>query len=496
MWKDAPEIWSQSRSEEPYEGVCQVMKHVELYETTRNGIPTFRLLCPDQAMSEFFDSWAYQLAKLKKFKTVKAYCYAVQSLLNFMHQVSIYNHGLTPTLLNDALDSYESYLVFGEDSDAPIAREAAKVLGSQKISGASVGVHLVAVNRFIAASEAMRDGLLQMQCSGYVSEAAISMMPLTISKHIDAPKAVSASIKANSWLAGCLAGGAKRIKMQNLAPKSKVSTLARTDEFGGDEIAFPIDKCKALIDSALCLRDKVLWSLIAASGCRISEALTVLLDDIEINTEHPNLNKIYIVDPDTRRDVLIYYMSEAALNKLNHKGRDKPGTFLIEPFASMFWYNLGLYNEEQRAKEKERRRPVLHRFLFRNLKNGNAMPLSYQAVWERFSKAAANLTGTSYGFHSLRHMYAYYLVNHCPNPAGKNKFGLELKVVQTLMGHKSIKSTERYARKDAKMLEATFAAINMLRMSASNFSVTQVQIKHLESEVEQLKLLISVGEAA
>ncbi|WP_032869068.1 site-specific integrase [Pseudomonas sp. PAMC 26793] len=464
------------------------MKHVELYETTRNGIPTFRLLCPDQAMSEFFDSWAYQLAKLKKFRTVKAYCYAVQNFLSFIHQVSILNCGLTPALLNDALDSYESYLVFGASSDSAIAREAAKALGSRNISGASVGVHLVAVNRFIAASEAMRDGLLQMQRSGYVSEALISIMPITITRHINAPKAISASIKANSWLAGCIAGGAKKIKMQNLSPKSKPSSMARTDEFGGDDKAFPIDKCKALIDSAVCLRDKVLWSLVAASGCRISEALTMLMDDIEIDIEHPERNKIYIIDPGTRRDVLIDYMSEAELNKLDHKGRDKPETFLIEPFASMFWYNFGLYNEEQRAKEKIRRRPVLHRFLFRNLRNGSAMPLSYQAVWERFSNAARAVTGTSYGFHSLRHMYAYYLVNHCPNPAGRGKFGLELKVVQTLMGHKSIKSTERYARKDAKMLEVTFAAINMLRMTTSNFNVVAVQIQHLECELEQLKL--------
>lgn len=96
----------------------------------------------------------------------------------------------------------------------------------------------------------------------------------------------------------------------------------------------------------------MLWSLIAASGCRISEALTVLLDDIEIDTEHPDRNKVYIVDPGTRRDVLIDYISETELNKLDHKGRDKSGTFLIEPFASMFWYSLGLYNDEQRAKRK------------------------------------------------------------------------------------------------------------------------------------------------
>ena len=38
------------------------------------------------------------------------------------------------------------------------------------------------------------------------------------------------------------------------------------------------------------------------------------------------------------------------------------------------------------------------------------------------------------------------------------------------------------------MLEATFAAINMLRMSTANYSVTHVQIQHLENELKQLKL--------
>lgn len=90
-------------------------------------------------------------------------------------------------------------------------------------------------------------------------------------------------------------------------------------------------------------------------------------------------------------------------------------------------------------------------------------------------------------------MYAYYLLNHCPSPANPKKFGLDLKVVQHLMGHKSIKSTERYARRDAKMLDATFAAINMLRMSASNYSVSTVQIMHLENEVEQLREELKKG---
>jgi integrase len=468
--------------------ILATIKHVELFETTRNGTPTFRLISPDHTMTDFFDEWAYQLARSMSFKTSRTYCYSVTGLLNYIHQISIQNNGLTPQQLRDALDSYESYLVFGTKSESPIARGAALVLGEKNLGGGSIGVHLAAANRFIEASEAAREALVQMQASGYISDVAVSLMPLTTESYRGAPKSVSAAIKANSWLAGCLAGGAKKIKAKHLVAVSKPSTLARTDEHGGDEKAFPIDRCKELIDSVTCLRDKVLWSLIAASGCRISEALTLLWGDIHIDTENPSNNKVFIVDPDTRRDVLINYLTESQLNKLDHKGRDKPDTFLIEPFASMFWYYLGLYNEEQRAIERTNHRPTAHNFVFRNLRNGNPMAASYQSVWERFHAAAFKLTGTSYGFHSLRHMYAYYLVNHCPNPSGRNRFGLDLKTVQKLLGHKSIKATERYARKDARMLEATFAAINMLRMTTPNFSVAKVQIQYLEGELAQLKL--------
>jgi integrase/recombinase XerD len=463
------------------------INHVELYETTRNGVPTFRLICPDHTMVEFFDEWAYKLAKAMAFKSTRTYCYAVKDLLNYVHQVSVQSGGLTALQLMDALDSYESYLVSGVYSSSSTARDAARVLGSKGLGGASVAVHFAGVNRFITASEAMREALLQMQEAGYISELAISMMPLTTTKYRDAPKKVSAAIKANSWLAGCIAGGVKKIRKKHLAPVSKPSSLAHTDEFGGDNKTFPIDKCGHLIQSADCLRDKVLWSLLAASGCRISEALTIMWDDIHIDIENPRNNKVFIIDPETRLNVLIRYIPEEKLNKLDHKGRVNPGTFLIEPFASMFWKYLGLYHDEQRAIEKATCRPVAHRFLIRNLRDGGPMPTSYQAVYERFNAAALKVTGVSYGFHSLRHMYGYYLVNHCPNPSGRDKFGLELKTVQYLMGHKSIKATERYARKDARMLEVTFSAINMLRMSTPNFSVVKVQIQHLENELKNLR---------
>ena len=469
------------------------MKFAELIETTRNGLPTYRLICPDQSLSKCFDEWAYQIARKRKVKSLKAYAFAVKKLLNYLNKVDVLHGGLTAILLKDALDAYESYLVYGAKSESVIARSVAKVLDCKSLSGSSIGVHFAGVNSFLVASEAAREGLIELQSGGYISEVPISPLPLTEGRSEDATTKVQYAIKSKSWFAGCVAGGARRVKRTRLSAVSKPSTLAYTDNAGGDDKAFPIDKCMELINSASCLRDAVLWSLLAASGGRISEALTLQLEDIIIDVDNPSGKKVLIIDPASRRNVLSKYVSERTLNNVTHKGRATTATYLIEPFASVFWVYLNEYMEEQRAQEKARHQPVFHRFLFRNLRNGKPIPASYQTVWARFNAAAIKVTGQSYGFHSLRHMYAYYLLNHCPSPANPKKFGLDLKVVQHLMGHKSIKSTERYARRDAKMLDATFAAINMLRMSASNYSVSTVQIMHLENEVEQLREELKKG---
>lgn len=461
--------------------------HLDIKETTRNGKATFRLLADDEMMCEFFDEWAYQLAISKKFRTVKAYCYAVSRFLNYIYEVIAQQGFLTPILLRDALDSYESYLAYGADSEAPLAASTAKALGTGGIGASSIDLHFVAINNFIDASERLRIGLQQLEQAGYLSDSSFSVLPLSMERYQKAPLKIKQAIKSKSWLAGCIAGGLKSIKVKGLVAKAKNSVIAYTDCNGGDDLVFPIDKCKALIDSAKCLRDKVLWSFIAASGCRISEALTLLVDDI-----NPSEGKVRIVDPNTRKDILAKYMSTSEIEKLDHKGRITEETFLIEPFASMFWINLDLYIQEEREKESLRLRPKRHRFLFRNLKNGDAMPSSYQATWERFNKATKELGLNSYGFHSLRHMYGYYLVNFCPNPSSPNKFGLDLKMVQKFMGHKTIEATQRYARKDAKLLEFTLSSINMLRLRDDSFSVANSQIKYLENQLGNMKKSIGL----
>lgn len=466
---------------------ARVENPMTIIETFRGGRPTYRLLCPDPAMSEFFDNWMYQVSKRRAWRTVKVYGPAVLLFLQYVQVLTDLHGGLTQLLLSEAIENYENFLVYGENSSIDMNRIAAKVLGSRNMGGSSIQKHFSGVNNFIDASEVFRKAMLQLQQTGYISQSLVTALPMITSTHVSAPAKIRAAIGKNSWLASCLDGGAKRIRQSGLVPSSKPSTIAHTNAHGGDDKVFPIDLCVTLIESTDCLRDKVLWSLLAACGCRVSEALTILREDLVMVENAPLSNSVVIIDPKTRIKELSGFMTDVQISKLSHKGRSSPQTYLIEPFASHFWINLDLYITEQREIEKARHRPVFHKFIFRNLIDGDPIPASYQAVWERFNAAAKAVTGESYGFHSLRHMYAYYLHNHCPNPFKPGTYGFDLGFVKKMLGHSSSKSVERYARKDGEMLRATMSAMNLMRMRDASYSTVKVQVEYLKKQIAHLE---------
>jgi len=58
-----------------------------------------------------------------------------------------------------------------------------------------------------------------------------------------------------------------------------------------------------------------------------------------------------------------------------------------------------------------------------------------------------------------------------------------------------LKSTMRYARKDARMLEVTLSALNALRMGISQFSVSKVRLDHLNKLRSELsEILVECGD--
>lgn len=467
----------------------RINRHVHVTESVRNGKSHFVLLSDDGFLSKFFDNWSYQLSRSHPFNTVKSYALDVCILLNFIFEYCSRLLGITPVTLSNALESFEEYLVFGVNSDEQIIREVAIALGATPVSGATASRYIVSANKFIDASEEFRLGMLQLESLGYVPHSYISVFPQGLTFEGMSPGKVRAAIRRNSWFAGCLAGGARRLKCKNLKPKSKPSLVADTDEHGGDGVAFPLDLAVSMIEGASCTRDALLYSGAAAFGPRIVELLTLTFDDVKCAQE-----KIYIVDPQSRQRELSQWLPADEVKKISHKARATPETYGIEPFASHFWVLYAQYYEE--VQEFERANPFVprHRFVFRKLEGGEPLVNSYQSVYERFREAAFKVTGHYYTPHSMRHMYGYYLVNFCPNPSDPKRFGLPIRTVQKFMGHRELKSTMKYARKDARMLEATLSALNSLRMGAAGFSVSDVRFKHVMQLKNDISEILMVGD--
>lgn len=487
--------------------------HATIVKSTKDGRTFFRLVCRDQNLCNFFDTWSFSLAKNssdKSFRTVKAYARAVLRFVNYFLEAEDQLNGSISNLdLYALLDNYESYLAYGADSEVDLIRKIAEKIPTTGIGGSTIAQEMTGLNNFLKESEKFRIAVMQMEEAGHISPSNMASNPLIEMLGSSTPsQAVKAAVRESSWLAGCLSGGMKTIKKANLKPQSKASEVIVADEFGGDERAFPYDLVKSLINSAPNLRDKTLWSLIAASGIRISEAQTMFESDVVIETvpktgrkQHGRRiasKKVFVIDPETRKQKLRRYLTESEIRQLPHKGRKEPDTYLIEPFASMFWKSLAEYKASENKKEKLRGVRAKHPFLFRSETTGEPLTHSYQTLYEQFSAAAKKVMKAnygeerSYGFHSLRHMYAYYVHNLAPT--GDGTFGLPLKQVQLLLGHANIKSTQRYAREDFMMLEVTLGALNMAQMTSEFFSVDKVRLEFLKSKVAEIEARMAEDE--
>jgi integrase len=481
------------------------LPHAIIVLSTHEARTFYRLACRDVHLSKFFDEWSYDLAKKKAGGTVKAYAYAVKRFINyFLEAEDQLNGSLSDLDLYLLLENYESYLAFGTDSDIELIQAIARAVppgdkGRQGLGGSTIEQAIAGLNNFLTASESFRIALLQLQEAGHISGVNVANKGLI--KHlakVESSSFVKNAVRESSWLAGCLKGGMKTIKQAHLKPKSKSSDLIFADEFGGDEKTFPFDLAKELINSATNLRDKLLWSLIAASGIRISEAQTMLEEDVVIqrSTKDGKLQKnrlitskkVFVIDPNTRRSKLKGYLTETEINQLPHKGREHPDTYLIEPFASLFWKYHSEYKADENRKEKRRRTRTRHPFLFKTVDTGDPVTHSYQTLYDSFSKAAIALTKKSYGFHALRHMYGFYTHNFAPMPNGS--FGLPLKQVQLLLGHASLKTTQRYARQDSMKLEVAIGALNIEQSRDQFFSIDKQRLAYLEQQVAEIKARI------
>ncbi len=145
------------------------------------------------------------------------------------------------------------------------------------------------------------------------------------------------------------------------------------------------------------LRDRLLFRLLFEMGLRISEALALHVEDIDLRLDDEHIT--VMGKGGKRRTVLL---DDSRLVSLMHRYLRQTG--------------------------------YKHGYLFRAHKNGRGGPIRYQSIHTRW-KQYCEQAGIDCTMHQLRHTHATELVND----------GVSLATIRKRLGHKDLKTTLRYA---------------------------------------------------
>jgi integrase/recombinase XerD len=159
-------------------------------------------------------------------------------------------------------------------------------------------------------------------------------------------------------------------------------------------------------DGPLGLRDRALLELLYGTGARISEAVSLDVDDVA---------RVLDTDP-----------GEPVALRLLGKGRKQR----LVPLGSYARAALGNYLVRSRPTLAAQGRGIPALFL-----NSRGGRLSRQSAWNLVQTAAGRAgISTDVSPHTLRHSYATHLLDG----------GADVRVVQELLGHASVTTTQIY----------------------------------------------------
>ena len=160
-------------------------------------------------------------------------------------------------------------------------------------------------------------------------------------------------------------------------------------------VIFSIQEIKRLLKAPKALRDRLLLGIIYDTGLRISEAASLLIEDVDLDRQ-----QLMIRQSKNKRDRYVTFSSHISRGVRNYLKIDKP-----------------------------------RKFLFERSNQHKGIPLSHTRI-RMIMKEAMNAAGIHKQacVHSLRHTYATHQLE-----AGQTIYG-----VKHLLGHADIKNTEVY----------------------------------------------------
>lgn len=184
--------------------------------------------------------------------------------------------------------------------------------------------------------------------------------------------------------------------------------------------AIPLDQVERLLaaasvgDTPAALRDRALLEVLYGLGARVSEAVGLDRDDVDLE--------------------------QASVRVLGKGGKER-----VLPLGSYAAEALSAYLVRGRPALVEKARASSGGALFLNQRGGR---LSRQSAWTIIQRAAerADLAG-HVSPHTLRHSYATHLLDG----------GADVRVVQELLGHASVTTTQIYTMVSVQQLREVFA---------------------------------------
>jgi integrase len=357
--------------------------------------------------------------------TINQYAGHIARFIDYIYEASKHTDAVTPEFVLDVVYGYKDFLLFGVDAEDELTvKIAVELRPNRTTSGASLQPIGSAIKYFLTLSDA----------KSLVENEETLFSKITLPKLQRLTAAQQAQMKQTSMLASVIRGGTQFTKKSGSIFGNYKKTTSSYKR-----LPMPFDKTSELIRVCRSYRDKALYSLLAASGCRIHEALQLRFCDINLEER-----SVFLIDPFQRDNG---GLTPEEYNQLAWKGRATEETFLIEPFKTLFFEHLVSYIKKERIAHGK------HDFIFQNKDGRPYFTTTRQTRTGAFRKLRdkIGLAGVmEITVHSLRHAYGFYTLNYLPL-AGQ--FGLPISIVKLLMGHANLASTELYAKHDKELVK-------------------------------------------
>jgi len=364
------------------------------------------------------------------------YCRSTAYFFDYCYETGVMGGPpMPPEVAHKTINLYWDFLTKGVNSSDFVVRRAAKALGKTPVEPTSARTYLAGVNDFLRTSQMKLKDMASLVRILTKSDALANVVSLPQTENRRRTKSEIDKIHSHTLTFGNTPKDVHAYALGGIpGGKVKGSQASRN---------FPTEKVLDLLNNIEAPMHRCIAAMIAAGGVRHSEAWGIRKSDIDIYTR-----TVRIEDPNFHRNPA----AEKAAKKLPYKGRTLATIVMFEPFKTIFFESLADYFDVRPTTDSDYLfvsdgkqtygEPLLLSKDMNSLnKQLNRALRKAQLDLETISPAS----NAPYTSHSLRHFYGVWARNFVYLP-GRRVIGLTLPEIKLLMGHKDIRSTEKYAR--------------------------------------------------